>query len=53
MSTVGTMYRVFVYKGTCNYIIYLLLCTRPVWDQLRTGLNRNWFRPVLQLQKTA
>jgi len=53
MSTVGTMYRVFVYKGTCNYIIYLLLCTRPVWDWLRTGLNHNWFRPVLQPQKTA
>jgi len=53
MSTVGTMYRVFVYKGTCNYIIYLLLYTKPVWNWLWTGLNHNWFRLVLQLQKTA
>jgi len=43
-STVGTMYSAFVYKGTCNYIIYYY------YVQDRSGTGREL---VLQLQKTA
>lgn len=45
---------VFLWVLSKKYILsYLLPCTKPVWDRLRTGLNRDWFRPVLRPQKTV
>jgi len=36
-----------------NLLLYLLPPEKPVWDRLRTGLNHNWFRPVLGPLKTG